>query len=65
MNEEIRLIEAFPVVRSLLQVVAVGGKGGGFQVTLWCHAGRETEGSCGKKAESPVQITQSRLTLLD
>ena len=42
MDEEIRLIEAMPVVRSLGQVAATGGKGGGFQAFLWCHAGRET-----------------------
>eukprot|EP00966_Prymnesium_polylepis_P055631 1286640-Prymnesium_polylepis.2 len=65
MDEEVLLIEALPVVRSLMQLGAVASKGGGFQASLWCHAGRETEGSCGKKQEPPVHMSQSRTTLLD
>jgi hypothetical protein len=38
MDEEARLIEALPVVRSLNQVAASISKDGGFQAALWCHS---------------------------
>ena len=59
MDQEVLQIEALPFVRSLYQLGAVANKGGGFQASLWCHAGRETQGSCGKKQEPPVHTTHN------
>ena len=63
MDELARQIEAMPVVRSLGQLSSSAAKDGGFQATLWCHGGK-SEGSCGKRLEPPVHITQTRTTLL-
>ena len=59
MEEEVRIIEALPAVRELLQLEASKSKDAGYQAMLWCHAGREC-GGCGKRAEPPVFLTTSR-----
>ena len=64
MDAEAQLIERLPFVRHLTQLEQSRAKGAGFMAQLWCYAGRESEGSCGKKQEPPVHITQSRTTLL-
>ena len=63
MEEEVRVIEALPAVRELLQLPASSNVKTGYQAMLWCHAGRE-HGGCGKRLEPPVFVTQSRTTLL-
>ena len=40
MDKELRLIEALPVVRSVMQLAAVGSKGAGFQAR--CRKRRTT-----------------------
>lgn len=59
MEEEVRIIEALPAVRELLQLDASMSKPAGYQAMLWCHAWREC-GGCGKRIEPPVFLTASR-----
>ena len=53
-SEEVRAIEALPVVRTLAQLPGTGTTRAGFQATLWWYAGRE-HGGCGKKRSSWVR----------
>ena len=62
-QEQVRLIQALPVVRTLSQLPGTAKTRAGFQAFLWCHAGRE-HGGCGKKMEAAVQLTSTRTTLL-
>ena len=50
-DDEVRIIEALPVVSELAQLAASRSKEAGFQASLRCSA------HCGKKQESPVHIT--------
>ena len=57
MDDEVRAIEALPVVSELAQLAASRSKEAGFQASLRCSA------HCKKKQESPVHISNSRTTL--
>ena len=63
MEEEVRAIEALPVVSQLLQLRSSKAKSAGYQATLKCYASRAL-GGCGKTKEPPVFLTNSRTTLL-
>ena len=53
-QEQVRLIEALPVVRRLSQLKESSATKGGFQAFLRCHTGHAEHGGCGKSIEPAV-----------
>ena len=62
MEEVMRAIQALPFVTKLSPVGGRNSHGDGYRVTLRCPSCEEY-GSCGKKQESPVQVSSRHPTL--
>ena len=59
--EQVRPLEALPVVRRLSQLKGNSATKGGFQAFLWCHTGHAEHGGCGKDREPAVECSSPRV----